>query len=408
MDIKKAALALHKENRGKFAIVSKVPVSSREDLSLAYSPGVAEPCLVIANEPEKVFEYTAKGNLVAVVSNGTAVLGLGDIGPLAAMPVMEGKAILFKKFAGIDAIPICLDTKDPDAIIETVKLMAPTFGGINLEDIAAPQCFYIEEKLKSLLDIPVFHDDQHGTAVVALAGLINSMAIVNKNLFDLNVVINGAGAAGTAIARLLVRIGVKNVAVLDRQGAIYQGREKLNEAKTDLAKILPVRTGSLAEELKGADVFIGVSSADILTAEMVKSMNKNAIIFALANPNPEIKPELALESGAAIVATGRSDYPNQINNVLGFPGIFRGALAVRARGISEGMKEAAAKAIALCVKNPTSQMIIPGPFDPDVPAIVARAVAEAAIREGLARTNVDLDRLREEVRSDFQAKTKEV
>jgi len=320
------------------------------------------------------------------------------------MPVMEGKAVLFKEFAGIDAVPICLDTKDPDDVIEVVKNIAPTFGGINLEDIKAPECFYIEEELKSILDIPVFHDDQHGTAVVALAGLINSAKITNKKMEDFNVVINGAGAAGTAIAKLLIRVGIKNVAVLDRSGAIYEGRGNLNEAKKDLARILPKRTGSLADELRGADVFIGVSTKDIVTPEMVKSMNRDPIIFALANPDPEIDPKLALESGALIVSTGRSDYPNQINNVLGFPGIFRGALAVRATSISEGMKEKAAEAIAQCVKEPLPEMIIPSPFNPEVPAAVAKAVAKAAIDEGLARvSDIDLDRLKEEVGKDFQA-----
>jgi len=395
MNIKEASLALHKKYQGKFAIVSKVAVSNKEELSLAYSPGVAEPCLAIFKEPEKIYEYTAKGNLVAVASNGTAVLGLGDIGAKAALPVMEGKAILFKEFANVDAVPICLDSKDPDAIIKTVLMLAPTFGGINLEDIKAPECFYIEDKLISLLDIPVFHDDQHGTAVVVLAGLINSLKIVNKNINDLNVVINGAGAAGTAIAKLLLNVGIKNIAVLDRLGAIYYNREKLNTAKVELAKLLPLRKGTLKEELVGADVFIGVSAKDILTSQMVSAMQKDPIIFALANPDPEIDPSLALESGARVIATGRSDYPNQVNNVLGFPGIFRGALAVRAKSISEGMKLAAAKAIASCVEEVNSDSIIPSPFNPEVPAKVAKAVAKAAIDEGLARLNIDLDQLEE-------------
>ena len=393
MNIKEAALALHKKHQGKFAVISKVPVTSKEELSLAYSPGVAEPCLAIFNEPEKIYDYTAKGNLVAVISNGTAVLGLGDIGAKAALPVMEGKAILFKEFANVDAIPICLDSRDPDAIIDTILMLAPTFGGINLEDIKAPECFYIEDKLKSLLDIPVFHDDQHGTAVVVLAGLLNSLKIVNKNLADLNVVINGAGAAGTAIAKLLLNVGVKNIAVLDRSGAIYLNREKLNAAKIELAKVLPIRKGTLKEELVGADVFIGVSTKDILSSEMIGSMHKDPIIFALANPDPEINPKLALESGAKIIATGRSDYPNQVNNVLGFPGIFRGALAARATSISEGMKLAAAKPIASCVEEINCDQIIPSPFNPQVAAQVAKAVAKKALDEGLARLNIDLDQL---------------
>lgn len=393
MNIKEASLALHKENKGKFSVISKVPVTNKDELSLAYSPGVAEPCVAISKDEKLVYEYTAKGNLVAVVSNGTAVLGLGDIGPHAAMPVMEGKAILFKEFSGIDAVPICLDSKDPDLIVQTVQMMAPTFGGINLEDIKAPDCFYIEEKLKTLLDIPVFHDDQHGTAVVVLAGLKNSVKIIEKDLRDLNVVINGAGAAGTAIAKLLLQAGVTNIAVLDRTGAIYLERDNLNDAKKDLAKLLPKRTGTLEEELKDADVFIGVSSKDILSSSMVKSMNRDPIIFALANPDPEIDPNLAIRSGAAIVATGRSDYPNQVNNVLGFPGIFKGALSVRATTISEGMKESAAQAIADAVTDLAKDNIIPSPFNKEVPIKVAIAVAKAAIDEGLARIEVNLNEL---------------
>lgn len=393
MNIKEAALLLHKTYRGKFSVVSKVPVTSKEELSLAYSPGVAAPCLQIAADPESVYEYTAKGNLVAVVTNGTAVLGLGDIGAEAAMPVMEGKAILFKEFGGVDAVPICLNSKDPDEIVRAVELMAPTFGGINLEDIKAPECFYIEDKLKASLDIPVFHDDQHGTAVVVLAGLRNAAKLVGKELADLNVVINGAGAAGTAIAKLLLSVGVKNIAVLDRTGAIHVDRSNLGDAKAELAKLLPKRTGNLENELVGADCFIGVSSKDVLTQEMIKSMSRDPIIFALANPDPEIDPALAVEAGAAVVATGRSDYPNQINNVLGFPGIFRGALAARAKAISEGMKVAAADAISECVTVLDRNNIIPSPFDPQVPAKVARRVAEAAMAEGLARVSVDLDQL---------------
>lgn len=393
MDVKEASLLLHKKNRGKFSVVSKVPVTNKEELSLAYSPGVAEPCLYIEKRPESVYDYTAKGNLVAVVTNGTAVLGLGDIGAMASMPVMEGKAILFKEFANIDAVPICLDSQDVDEVVRAVEMLSPTFGGINLEDIKAPECFYIEERLKKTLDIPVFHDDQHGTAVVTLAGLKNSLKIVNKELSELNVVINGAGAAGTAIAKLLLKVGVKNIAVLDRTGAIYLGRDKLNDAKIELATRLPKRTGSLVDELIGADCFIGVSSENILTQDMIKTMNKDPIIFALANPNPEIEPTLALEAGAAVVATGRSDYPNQVNNVLGFPGIFRGALAVRAKTISEGMKESAADAIAECVKNPDRDHIIPSPFAKEVTVKVASKVAEAAINEGLARIDVDLREL---------------
>lgn len=383
------SLKLHEKHKGKIEVVSKMKVETREDLSLAYTPGVAEPCRKIHENEENVYKYTSKGNIVAVVTDGTAVLGLGDIGPKAALPVMEGKSILFKEFANVDAFPICLDTKNVDEIVNAVKLMEPGLGGINLEDIGAPRCFEIEEKLKKILDIPVFHDDQHGTAIVVLAGLINALKIVNKKIEDINIVINGAGAAGTAISNLLLSAGAKNIIVCDRTGAIYKEREKMNDAKLILAQTtnLGSKRGSLADVLVGADVFIGVSSADSVKPEMVRSMNKDAIILAMANPTPEIMPDLAKEAGARVIGTGRSDFPNQINNVLVFPGVFRGALDVRAKEINEEMKLAAAYAIAGYIdeKDLNEENIIPSALDKGVAKVVAKAIADAAHKSGVAR-----------------------
>jgi malate dehydrogenase (oxaloacetate-decarboxylating) len=389
VSLKEESLELHRLHRGKIGVMSKVLIRNAYDLSLAYSPGVAEPCNQIHKDREQVYEYTSKGNLVAVVSNGTAVLGLGDIGPEAAMPVMEGKAILFKQFADVDAIPLCLDTKDIDQLVQTVKVLEPTFGGINLEDIAAPECFIIEERLKQELKIPVFHDDQHGTAIVTLAGLINALKLVGKRMQDIRVVINGAGAAGIAIVKLLQSMGVQNQILCDTKGAIYQGRTKgMNEMKQAIAAITNPerRKGSLADVIAESDVFIGVSKGGMVTQEMVRSMNPDPILFAMANPDPEILPEDALAAGAKVVGTGRSDYPNQINNVLAFPGIFRGALDVRARIINEEMKIAAAYAIAGLIDETELRpdYVIPHPFDPRVARSVAKAVAKAAIRTGVA------------------------
>ena len=407
MDLRTEALALHRRHQGKFATVSKVRVADARDLSLAYSPGVAEPCLAIASSPETVYDYTAKGNLVAVVSDGTAVLGLGDIGPLAALPVMEGKAILFKNFANVDAVPIVLDTKDVEAIVETIARIAPTFGGINLEDISGPRCFEIEEALKERLDIPVFHDDQHGTAVVCFAGLINALRFVGKDLAEVSVVINGAGAAGIAMARLLLAAGCRRLLLCDTKGIIYPGREGVNSYKEEIARRTNPegRRGGLAEALRGADVFIGLSVAGAVDAEMVASMAEGAIVFALANPVPEIFPEEALAAGAAVVATGRSDYPNQINNVLGFPGIFRGALDVRARLINEEMKLAAAGAIAglLRPEELRADRVIPNPFDRRVVEAVAIAVARAAVATGVARRPMDEEAIVRTVRERLAA-----
>ncbi|MEL7605384.1 MAG: malic enzyme-like NAD(P)-binding protein [Sedimentibacter saalensis] len=383
------SLKLHEKHKGKIEVVSKMKVETREDLSLAYTPGVAEPCRKIHENEENVYKYTSKGNIVAVVTDGTAVLGLGDIGPKAALPVMEGKSILFKEFADVDAFPICLDTKEVDEIVNAVKLIAPGLGGINLEDIGAPRCFEIEEKLKKILDIPVFHDDQHGTAIVVLAGLINALKIVDKKIEDINIVINGAGAAGTAISNLLLSAGAKNIIVCDRTGAIYKEREKMNEAKLILAQTtnLGSKSGSLGDVLVGADVFIGVSSADSVKPEMVRSMNRDAIILAMANPTPEIMPDLAKEAGARIIGTGRSDFPNQINNVLVFPGVFRGALDVRAKEINEEMKLAAAYAIAGYIdeKDLNEDNIIPSALDKGVAKVVANAISDAARKSGVAR-----------------------
>ncbi len=380
MDYNQLALQMHEENKGKIAIRSKVEVKTRDDLSTAYTPGVAEPCRKIRDNREDVYRYTAKGNLVAVVSDGTAVLGLGDIGPEAAMPVMEGKALLFKEFADIDAFPICLDTKDTEEIIETVKRIAPVFGGINLEDISAPRCFEIERRLKEELDIPVFHDDQHGTAIVVAAGLINALKCVGKKMEEANIVINGAGSAGISICRLLLQFGVGNIVLVDQKGALCPGEAWMNDAQKEMAEKTNKdrQTGLLPEIIKGKDVFIGVSAPNIVTAEMVSMMAKDPVIFAMANPTPEIMPEEAKKGGAKVVATGRSDFPNQINNVLVFPGIFRGALDARAGQITEAMKIAAAKAIAGIISDEelNEEYIIPGAFDERVCAAVAKAVAD--------------------------------
>jgi len=389
MDYAKESLKLHYEWKGKFEIVCRAPLNTREDLSLAYTPGVAEPCLEIQKDVDKSYDLTRRGNLVAVITDGTAVLGLGDIGPEAGMPVMEGKCVLFKTFGDVDAIPLCIRSKNVDDIVNTVRLLAGSFGGVNLEDISAPRCFEIERKLKACCDIPIFHDDQHGTAVVTLAAMLNALKLTGKKIEEINVVTSGAGAAGTAIIKLLIALGLKNVIMCDRSGAIYAGREGLNAEKLELAEITnhAKRSGSLADMLKGADVFIGVSAPNCVTAEMVKSMNKNPILFPMANPTPEIMPDVALAAGAAVVGTGRSDFPNQINNVLAFPGIFRGALDVRASEINDEMKIAAAKAIAAFVTDDklAADYIIPSALDRNVAAAVAKAVAEAARKTGVAR-----------------------
>lgn len=377
------------KNHGKVEVISKVKVENREDLSLAYTPGVAEPCRKIHANPDDVYKYTAKGNLVAVVSDGTAVLGLGDIGPLAGMPVMEGKSILFKEFANVDAFPICLDTKDVDEIVETVKRIAPCFGGINLEDISAPRCFEVEARLKKELDIPVFHDDQHGTAIVVCAGLINALKVVGKKMEDIRVVINGAGSAGISICKLILQFGVGDVVLVDRQGALCPGEEWMNPAQKAMAEVTNKdhQRGLLAEIIKNKDVFIGVSAPNLVTAEMVKTMAKDPIIFAMANPTPEIMPDVAKAGGARVVATGRSDFPNQINNVLVFPGIFRGALDVRATDITEEMKLAASRAIASLItpEELNEEYIIPSPFDKRVCSVVAKEVGRVAREQGIAK-----------------------
>ncbi len=389
MDYLKESLKHHYAWRGKLDIRSKARVDNAEALSLAYTPGVAAPCLEIQKDPAKSYELTGRWNTVAVVTDGSAVLGLGDIGPEAGMPVMEGKCVLFKEFGGVDAVPLCVRSKDVDDIVNTVALLAGSFGGVNLEDIAAPRCFEIERKLKERCDIPIFHDDQHGTAIIALAGILNALKVVGKPLEAVTVVINGAGAAGTAIARLLVAAGAGDVIVCDRKGAIATGRDNLNEAKANLASVTNKsgRTGSLAAVLAGADVFIGVSSPGAVTGEMVSTMAHDAIIFACANPIPEISPHEALANGAAVAATGRSDLPNQLNNVLAFPGVFRGALDVRASDINEPMKIAAAHALAALVSDEelSAEYIIPRPFDPRVREAVAAAVAKAARDSGVAR-----------------------
>lgn len=380
-DYNKLALEMHETKKGKLGVFSKVKVETRDDLSTAYTPGVAEPCRKIRDNKEEVYRYTAKGNLVAVVSDGTAVLGLGDIGPEAAMPVMEGKAILFKEFADIDAFPICLDTKDPEEIIKTVKYLAPTFGGINLEDISAPRCFEIERRLKEELNIPVFHDDQHGTAIVVAAGLTNAVKLVGKKMEEIKVVISGAGSAGISICKLLLTIGVGDVVLVDKAGALAPGEAWMNEAQKAMAKITNKERlhGSLADAMKGRDVFIGVSAPGIVTSEMIATMNQDAICFAMANPTPEIMPEEAKRGGARVIATGRSDFPNQINNVLVFPGIFRGALDARATDITEEMKVVAVHAIASIISEEElcEEYIIPGAFDKRVAKAVAEAVGKA-------------------------------
>ncbi|MGV2942518.1 NADP-dependent malic enzyme [Mesobacillus sp. LC4] len=400
MTLREEALHMHRVNKGKLESKSKVPVRNARDLSLAYSPGVAEPCKEIYDKPETVFDYTMKGNMVAVVSDGTAVLGLGNIGPEAALPVMEGKAVLFKSFAGVDAFPICLSTTDVDKIVETVKLLEPTFGGVNLEDIAAPNCFAIEERLKKETNIPVFHDDQHGTAIVTVAGLVNALKIVGKKMNEIKVVANGAGAAGIAIIKLLYSYGVRDIIMCDTKGAIYEGRPNgMNAIKDEVAKFTNRDNveGSLADAIKGADVFIGVSVAGALTSEMVQTMNNDPIIFAMANPVPEIMPDEAKAAGAAVIGTGRSDFPNQVNNVLAFPGIFRGALDARATHINEKMKVAAVNAIASLIEKSelSSDYVIPGPFDPRVAPAVAAAVANAAMETGVARIKVDPEEVKE-------------
>ncbi|KUP06735.1 malate dehydrogenase [Bacillus coahuilensis m2-6] len=394
MSLREEALFMHQENQGKLETVSKVQVKNEKDLSLAYSPGVAEPCKEIYDKPETVYDYTIKGNTVAVVSDGTAVLGLGNIGPEAALPVMEGKAVLFKSFAGVDAFPICLNTTDVDKIVETVKLLEPTFGGINLEDIAAPNCFEIEERLKKETNIPIFHDDQHGTAIVTVAGLINALKLIGKSFSEIKVVANGAGAAGIAIIKLLYHYGVRNIIMCDSKGAIYENRPQgMNKVKDEIASFTNREkiTGSLQDAMVGADVFIGVSVEGAVTEEMVRSMNDDPIIFAMANPVPEIMPDIAKNAGAKVIGTGRSDFPNQVNNVLAFPGIFRGALDVRATHINEKMKQAAAEAIAelITLQEITSDYVIPKPFDPRVAPAVARAVAKVAMETGVARKQVD-------------------
>ncbi|MEY8376039.1 malic enzyme-like NAD(P)-binding protein [Lachnospiraceae bacterium 56-18] len=389
MNYAEESLKMHYNLKGKIEVTARAAVDSKEALSLAYTPGVAEPCLEIQKNPDKSFDLTRRWNTVAVVTDGTAILGLGDIGPEAGMPVMEGKCVLFKAFGDVDAIPLCVRSKDVDDIVKTVSLLAGSFGGINLEDISAPRCFEIEEKLKKCCDIPIFHDDQHGTAVITLAGLLNALKVVGKNLNEVKIVTSGAGAAGIAIIKLLMSMGLKNVIMTDRQGAIYEGREGLNDIKKEMAKITNSarQKGTLAEVIKDADVFIGVSAPKTLTADMVKTMAKDPIIFACANPTPEIFPEEAKAAGAAVISTGRSDYPNQVNNVLCFPALFRGALDVRASEINDEMKVAAAHAIADLVSPDelNAEYILPQPFDPRIKDAVAAAVAKAARRTGAAR-----------------------
>ena len=389
MDKREFALKQHEEWAGKIEVISRAKIETPEDLSVAYTPGVAEPCVEISKDVDLSYKYTRRGNMVAVVTDGTAVLGLGDIGPEAGMPVMEGKCALFKTFADVDAFPLCVRSKDVDDIVKTVSLLAGSFGGVNLEDISAPRCFEIERKLKECCDIPIFHDDQHGTAVVTAAALINALKLVGKNLDDIKVVTSGAGAAGIAIIKLLVSLGLKNVVMCDRHGAIYKGRENLNKEKEEMAEICNqnMEKGTLAEVLKGADVFIGVSAPGTVTEEMVQNMAEKPILFPMANPVPEIMPDLAKKAGAAVVGTGRSDFPNQINNVLAFPGIFRGALDVRAKDINDEMKVAAAYAIAGLVEEDklSPDYIIPNAFDKRVAKAVAEAVGEAARKTGVAR-----------------------
>src|SRR5690625_3195141 len=402
-NLRDEALHMHRVNEGKIAVNSKVPLRNADDLSLAYSPGVAEPCKEIYANLRRAYDYTMKGNMVAVGSDGSAVLGLGDIGPEAALPVMEGKAVLFKSFAGVDAFPICLNTKDIDEIVNTVKLLEPTFGGVNLEDIAAPNCFIIEERLKRETRIPIFHDDQHGTAIVTVAGLMNALKLVGKSFNEIKVVANGAGAAGMAIIKLLENFGVKEIIMCDSQGAIYEGRpRRMNSVKEVVArKTNPKRLkGTLEDVIDDADVFIGVSVGGALTIDMVKKMNKDPIIFAMANPDPEILPDDAKAAGAKIIGTGRSDFPNQVNNVLAFPGIFRGALDVWATRINEKMKMAAVEAIASLITDDElhEDYVIPAPFDPRVAPAVAKSVAKAAMETGVARREVDPEEIAEKTR----------
>ena len=394
VNLRDEALHIHKVNKGKIQLEPKISVRNAKDLSLAYSPGVAEPCKEIYDRKENVYEYTMKGNMVAVVSDGSAVLGLGNIGAEAALPVMEGKAVLFKSFAGVDSFPICLNTNNVDEIVQTVKLLEPTFGGVNLEDIAAPNCFIIEDRLKKETNIPIFHDDQHGTAIVTVAGLINSLKLVGKSYSNIKVVVNGAGAAGIAIIRLLISLGVRDIVMCDSRGAIYEGRPfGMNDIKEEISKLTNKDKvkGSLEEALEGADVFVGVSVGGILTKEMIKKMNTDPIIFAMANPDPEILPKDAKEAGVKIIGTGRSDYPNQVNNVLAFPGIFRGALDVRATRINEKMKIAAAEAIASLITDEElhEDYVIPAPFDSRVAPAVASSVARVAMESGVARKKID-------------------
>ena len=384
MNISEKALMLHEQWNGKLEVVSKVPVKSREDLSIAYTPGVAEPCKVIAQDKEAAYKYTMKANTVAVVSDGSAVLGLGNIGPYAAMPVMEGKAVLFKEFGGVHAVPICLDTQDTEEIIKAVTYLAPAYGGINLEDISAPRCFEIEERLKEILDIPVFHDDQHGTAIVVLAGIINALKVVGKKKEDCRVVVNGAGSAGVAITRLLLTYGFPHITMCDKVGIVSKKTEGLNWMQQKMTEVtnLEQQTGTLADAMKGADIFVGVSAPGIVSAEMVASMNKDAILFAMANPVPEIMPDVAKAAGARVVGTGRSDFPNQVNNVVAFPGIFKGALEGRATQITEEMKLAAANAIASLVPDDelSDDNIMPEAFNPKVAEVVAAAVKEHIVK----------------------------
>ncbi len=389
MDYAKESLRLHGQWKGKIEVVATVPVATKEDLSLAYTPGVAQPCLEIKDDVNKSYDLTRRHNLCAVITDGSAVLGLGDIGPEAGMPVMEGKCVLFKAFGDVDAFPLCVKSKDVDEIVNTVYMISGSFGGVNLEDIAAPRCFEIERKLKERCDIPIFHDDQHGTAIVTLAGLINALKVVGKRKEDVKIVTSGAGAAAISIVKLLLSAGFRNIIMTDRTGAIYEGREGLNWIKAEMAQVTNQEkiSGKLADVIAGADVFIGVSAPGTLTTEMVKTMNKDAIVFACANPTPEIFPEDAKAGGAAVISTGRSDYPNQVNNVLAFPGIFRGTFDVRASDINEEMKMAAAMAIASLISDEelNADYIIPAAFDPRVGPTVAKAVAEAARRSGVAR-----------------------
>lgn len=403
VSFKDEALHLHKVNEGKLSIKSKVPVRNAKDLSLAYSPGVAEPCKEIHDNVDTVYDYTMKGNMVAVVSDGSAVLGLGNIGAEAALPVMEGKSVLFKSFAGVDSFPICLKTQDIDEIVNTVKLMEPNFGGVNLEDIAAPNCFIIEERLKRETNIPIFHDDQHGTAIVTVAGLINALKLVGKSFTDIKVVVSGAGAAGIAITKLLNSFGVNKLIMCDSKGAIYEGRPYgMNPVKDEVAKFTNINRieGTLEEVLEGTDVFIGVSVAGALTQDMVRKMNNDPIIFAMANPEPEIMPDEAKAAGVRVIGTGRSDFPNQVNNVLAFPGIFRGALDVRATRINEKMKVAAAEAIASLISDEelNEDYVIPAPFDPRVAPAVAKSVATMAMETGVARIQADPEEIAEKTR----------